>query len=168
MEDECTDCQTEEDTGAVTSTPHPKRQPKKTVAKAAAKAKTTVPKAAVGIVKAADGIGWLFGEEAKVSVNDGVALRTLAVHREDTLHEVRCKVAEVMNVQVKDLEMGYEAPWSAKAGAKKLPTYLTTPVELDKFWVAMDGYFAKKKKGSSDAAASIVVRNMTDAAQVSL
>ncbi len=67
------------------------------------------------------------------------------------------------------VEMGYEAPWSAKIGTKKSLAYVSNEEELDDFWLSYARYVAKQggKKQKKAEEVVIVFSNMQDIAKVS-
>ncbi len=106
----------------------------------------------------------------KVNVHDGLAMRLVPLKSTDSLMEVLVKVVNVLQRAVYQVKMGYDAPWSAKVGTKKVQTYITTDEELEEFWVAYDRYLSnlgpKKKKDSGGEISGIVFCNMNDVTQV--
>lgn len=110
--------------------------------------------------------------EVKVSVHDGLAMRTLTVKTSDSFIDVLENISALMKRPNTQVEMGYEAPWSTKIGSKKSLAYITTDEELENFWSAYVGYVKKGGKKQLDANGSvlgIVFHNMKqmEGAQVS-
>ena len=63
-------------------------------------------------------------------------MHSIGISSSDSFLEVLEKVAMVMRRHNKSVEIGYEAPWSAKIGAKKVLSYITNESELKEFWLA--------------------------------
>lgn len=97
--------------------------------------------------------------EAKISVHDGAALRSIKINSKETFLDVLSKAAAAMLRNNHEVDLSCEAPWSAKIGTKKIPQYISNPAELDEFWVAFKGW-AKKKKITD--VPGILFRNMRD------
>ncbi|KLO06297.1 hypothetical protein SCHPADRAFT_946195 [Schizopora paradoxa] len=99
--------------------------------------------------------------EVKIDVHDGIALRPVTISSNDTLLSVLTKVAEKMCRENADVQMCYLAPWSAKEGTKRVPSYVTNVTELDAFWSEYRLH-ARKKKG--EEITGIVFRNRREIA----
>lgn len=116
--------------------------------------------------------------DVKVSVHDGIAMRSVSISTKDALLDLLEKIAELMKRPNHMVQMAYKAPWSSKVGTKKISTYITTDGELDDFWLAYHGHVTKiaskavagkKPKVTEVTVVGIVFRNMNDdAAQASL
>lgn len=83
--------------------------------------------------------------KAKIDVHDGFAMRPVTIVSNEGLLTVLTKVAEAMSRENPEVQMCYEAPWSAKEGTKKCLSYVTNTTELKVFWSAYKIY-AKKKE----------------------
>ncbi len=109
--------------------------------------------------------------EIKVSVHDGIAMRTVAISSTESLLQILEKICSAIRRPNNKVEMGYEAPWSSKIGSKKLVSYISNDDELSEFWRAYERFLEtqkSKQKGKSIAEISgIVFHNVLDGAQVS-
>ena len=94
--------------------------------------------------------------EVKIDVHDGLALRPVTISSNETLLAILTKVATAMCRENPEVQMCYLAPWSAKEGTKKVPSYVTNVTELEVFWWEYKNH-AKKKKG--EEITGIVFRN---------
>ncbi len=105
--------------------------------------------------------------QVKVQVHDGLAMRNVVIRTSDGLMELLEKIASAMKRPNHLVEMGYEAPWSAKNGTKKILSYVSNNDELDDFWVAFHRFAeGGKKKKSDDEVVGIIFRNTLDGNQV--
>lgn len=102
--------------------------------------------------------------QVKVQVHDGAATRTVLITTLDGLYELLDKISSAMKRPANQVEMGYEAPWSSKVGAKKNLAYISNDHELDDFWVCCDRYVTaqRTKKGKADLEPCIVFHNMNN------
>ena len=79
-------------------------------------------------------------------------------------------VSETMKRSSPAVEIGYEAPWSAKVGSKKTTAYITNEAELEDFWVAYRRYIQTAKSGKRNKSAKehpeIVFRNLREQSAV--
>lgn len=109
--------------------------------------------------------------EIKVSVHDGVGTRSVTLSSSEGLLDVLNKIATVMQRLPRQVQMGYEAPWSSKSGSKKILAYITNEEELEDFWSAYNGYLEglgpKKRKDLGGKVPGILFSNMLESAQVS-
>ncbi len=96
---------------------------------------------------------------ATVGVHDGVALHSVKLASTATLFEVLDEVAAAMRRANHQVEMCYEAPWSAKVSSKKVPQYVSNEAELKEFWMSYARY---KKKMKGNEVDGIMFRNMKD------
>lgn len=107
----------------------------------------------------------------KVSVHDGLAMRSVTICSLDTLHELLEKICAAMKRPNHKVEMGFDAPWSSKIGSKKCVAYISNAEELADFWNAYARCLEqqkKKQKGNAEVVVSgIVFHNLMDSAQVS-
>lgn len=107
----------------------------------------------------------------KVDIHDGVAMRKVPVSTSDSRLDLLEKVSTAMKRPNSMVELGYEAPWSAKINNKKCVAYISNEEELDDFWLALARHMAaqkKKLKGKSEVAdPGIVFHNILDSAQAS-
>ncbi len=105
----------------------------------------------------------------KVQVHDGLAMRAVTISTLDGLFDLLEKIATAMKRPNNLVEMGYEAPWSAKIGTKKSLAYVSNEEELDDFWLSYARYVAKQggKKQKKAEEVVIVFSNMQDIAKVS-
>ena len=102
--------------------------------------------------------------EIHVGVLDGVGVRTITMSSSDELYVVLGKVATCMKLPHLAVEMGYEAPWSAKNGQKKIASYLTNDKDLEEFWCSYDKFV--KAPGRKPKQDGILIRNMSENAPV--
>lgn len=96
-------------------------------------------------------------------------MRNASINTKDGYLDVLEKVAVVMKRPNQQVEMGYEAPWSAKIGTKKCLAYIASEDDLDEFWIAYAAHCKKqnaKKKANADATSGIIFKNMRDSLQV--
>ena len=100
--------------------------------------------------------------ELKVQVHDGLALRSVTIRTADNLLETLEKIAGAMKRPNNQVEMGYEAPWSAKTGSKRTLAYISNDEELDDFWASLDTYTSKQKTKKNENSYDIIFRNMLD------
>lgn len=100
-------------------------------------------------------------------------MRSVTICSLDTLLELLEKICSAMKRPNNKVEMGFEAPWSAKIGSKKCVAYISNVEELGDFWLAysshLDALKKKQKKKCSDevVVTGIVFHNLMDSAQVS-
>ncbi len=109
-----------------------------------------------------------------VFVDDGVGSHSLEISTMDNYNMLVTKISSKMGKPVHCVSLGYEAPWSSKAGQKKRPIYLISEDCLDHFWVTskrhIDTKVAAKKRRSqvvAELGAAIIFINMSEAAPVS-
>ena len=84
--------------------------------------------------------------EAKVNVHDGVGVRNVTVSISENYYNMLARIATIMKRSPAAVELRYEAPWSMKAGTKKLLSYLSNETEWAEFWVAINRYVEKPVK----------------------
>lgn len=101
----------------------------------------------------------------KVQVHDGNGMRTVSVSSDESLPDLLEKIANILKRPHLLVQMGYEAPWSAKVSGKKVPAYLTSEAELEELWVSYRTSPAGKKHKVGELS-GIVIRNMIDNAVV--
>lgn len=102
--------------------------------------------------------------KAKVHVYDGIGLRPVGISTEDDRLDLLEKVCTAMKRPHQKVEMGYEAPWSAKVGSKKCIAYLSNDEEYDDFWLS---FSRQQKKAKGEEVLGIVIYNvMESTAQV--
>ncbi len=108
--------------------------------------------------------------EIKVDVHDGVAMRKVAITTADSRLDLLEKICTAMKRPNSKVELGYEAPWSAKINNKKCVAYISNKEELDDFWLALARHMAaqkKKLKGKSEVAdPGIIFHNILDSTPV--
>ncbi len=109
--------------------------------------------------------------QIKVSVYDGVAMRTVTISTDNSLLDLLEKVCTIIKRPNTKVEMGYKAPWSSKIRTKKVMAYISNEEELDDFWLAYARHLATQKKKSKANAvveiSGIVFHNILDGTQVS-
>ncbi|KLO04689.1 hypothetical protein SCHPADRAFT_896835 [Schizopora paradoxa] len=100
--------------------------------------------------------------DVKVQVHDGLALRSVTIATADSLFDTLEKIAGAMKRPNNQVEMGYEAPWSAKTGTRRTLAYISNDEELDDFWTSFATYTSKPKNRKADNSYDIIFRNMMD------
>lgn len=98
-------------------------------------------------------------------------MRIIQLSKTMTFLETQELVAETMKRPSTSVEIGYEAPWSAKVGSKKTTAYITNEPELQDFWLAYKRHSKSEKVGkrkSAKVAPEIVFRNLRETLAVRL
>ena len=111
-------------------------------------------------------------QSVKINIHDGLAMRILEVNSGMSFLDVQDLVAETMKRSSPSVEIGYEAPWSAKVGTKKTLAYITSEAELSDFWLAYKRYVGSSKPGKRSKTTTenmeIIFRNLRDSTAVRL
>ena len=94
---------------------------------------------------------------------------TVPISSEESHLDLLEKIATSMKRPNAMVEIGYEAPWSAKIGTKKCVAYLSNEDDLTEFWSSFASYVRGqgKKKWAEGSVPGIVFQNMIGVTQVS-